>query len=254
MLIFIAALKREIDKFSAFIDVDRVERIGSAVFTEGRYQGEAVVVVQSGIGMRRSLEAIGVALDRYRPDLVVSIGFSGAISPDVKGGELLVPDFVTSHDHDGAGEEIPTDAALREAALRAMVEGFLPVHRGGHVSVRSVMPGPAEKARLASLCDAKAADMESYWVGEQAREAGVRFLAVRAVSDEVNLSLPDYQRFLDDMGAVRLLHAAWYYLTHPWHITAAPALAANARVGARNLAVFGELFLNKVYRALPVHR
>ena len=79
MLVFIAALKREIDKFSAFVDVDRVERIGSAVFTEGHYGDEPVVVVQSGIGMHRSLESIEVALDRYRPDLVVSIGFSGAM-------------------------------------------------------------------------------------------------------------------------------------------------------------------------------
>ena len=254
MLVFIAALRRESDRFDAFVDIDRVERTSSAVFTEGRYGSEAVVLVQSGIGMQRSVAAIRAALDRYRPDLVVSIGFCGALSPDVKGGELLVPDRVMSSDETGNLEEIPTDPELREASVRALVEERLPVHRGSHVTVRSVMPEPAEKARLARLTDAKAADLESYWVGKEAREAEVRFLAVRAASDSVALSLPDYERFLDDMGEVRPLSAAWYYLTHPWHIAATPTLAANARVGARNLAVFGELFLNKVYRALPAHR
>jgi len=254
VLVFIAALQREIESFDTFVKIDQVQRTGSAVFTEGRYEDEAVVLVQSGIGMEHSARATRAALDRYRPDLVVSIGFCGALSPDIKGGELLVPDCVMSRDETGTLEEIPTDSELREASVHALTERSLPVHRGSHVSDRSVTSGPTAKARLASLTGADATDMESYWVGKEAEEAGVRFLAVHAASDEAALSLPDYDRFLDDMGGVRPLSAVWYYLTHPWHIAAAPTLAANARVAGRNLAVFGELFLNKVYRALPAHR
>ncbi len=256
MIVFIAALRRELTDLQSLIRIERRERIGRAIISIGTSARDQVALVQSGIGRERSEEATRLVIEKLRPDVVVSIGLSGGLSQHVHGGDLILGERLRACDASGTtiGEPIAAEPSLYRECVKALEDEFIPVHHGEVVSVPEVMPGPAEKQRLASACGAKAVDMESYWVANETRKAGVPFLVMRAASDTMGESLPDYERFLDDMGEVRPLHAAWYFLTHPGGLAATPGLAQNARRGGRYMQAFGNLFLTKIYRGLPVRR
>ncbi len=251
MLVFVAALRRELAGIQQLLEVDRRTELGQALAVEGRVNGLPVVLVQSGIGRERSVAATQAALDRYKPASLLSVGFSGGLNPLVKGADVIVGERLES----GDGGSFAPDARLYAEVTQAMETDLMPFHRGALVSMPEVMPGPKEKvALLVAHPRAKAVDMESYWVGVTAQAAQVPFLAVRTASDGPGQTLPNYEVFLDEMGEVKPLSAAWYYVSHPWHLSAAPGLAANASRGAKRLAAFVDLFFLRVYRGAAALR
>ena len=257
MFVFIAALRRELAELERLLAAPVHSRQDGAVCTEGHVDGMAVALVQSGIGKERSIHATQIACARYRPALIIATGYSGGASPALKGGDLVIADRLIAEGDTQNGADSPpiaADAALVEASLGWLEEEFVPAHRGTIVSVPRAMPGAKQKTALSAHFQATAVDMESYWVAQAAHAAKTPALAVRAASDTSTDTLPDYERFLDPMGEVRMLSAAWYYATRPWHIPATPGLAANARLGARNIAAFAELLLARYPATAGVRR
>ena len=254
MLVFIGAIRREIAGLEPLVSNPETERFGSSIVMEGTADGRPVALVRSGIGRERSEAAFrDLLLAEVRPRAIVSLGFAGGVAPDVYGGDLVVPRTIRGLDYSGAIDgAIAPDPYLFDSALEALEDEFIAVHTDEVVTVPQTLFTLEQKEQFASSPRTKAVDMECYWVGKLALEARIPFLAVRAISDETEDALPNFSHFLDDMGEVRPLAAARYYATHPWHIFDAPRLAGNARKGARNLAVFGEAFVKKVYRAAPV--
>ncbi|MBM4406355.1 MAG: hypothetical protein FJ039_09290 [Chloroflexi bacterium] len=256
MIVFVAALRRELNDLHSLVRIERRDRVGRMIVATGTSKNAKVALVQSGIGRERSQEATRFAIEQLRPDVLLSIGLSGGLAQSVQGGDLILGGRLLAYDAAGnpLGEPIAAEPSLHRDCAKALEQEFIPVHHGDVVSVPEVMPGQAEKQRLATASGAKAVDMESYWVASEARKAGVPFLVMRAASDTLGESLPDYERFLDEMGEVRPIHAAWYFLTHPGGLAAAPGLAQNARRGGRYMQAFCELFFTKIYRGAPVRR
>lgn len=257
MIVFIAALRRELEALRPLIVIERTERVGDLLFVEGHSDGTPVALVQSGMGRDRSQTATRRAIARCQPEVIVSVGYSGGVSPDVRGGDLVLGQRLLAATEDElaaggpfAAEPIQVDPPLLEAATIALEEGLLAARQADLISVPSVMPGARAKERLGRLCSAELVDMESYWVAQTAREAGIPFLAARTASDEAGISLPDYQRFMNAVGDIQPARAAWYFATHPHHLLTAPLLAASARRGAQNLAAFAGLFLTMLQGSL----
>lgn len=256
MLVFIAALHREIADLEPLVSERMTSKYGSAISLQGVAAERPVALVRSGIGRERSQAAVRELLLATRPRAIVAIGFAGGLAPDVCGGDLIVPRRIRGLTRiNGSLKEVgilEPDPYLYESAIEALEDELIGVHTDELITVTDVMPGPQEKDQLPLSFRTKAVDMESYWIGELAREANVSFLSVRAASDEAEDSLPHYESFLDAMGDVRPFAAAKYYATHPWHIFEVPRLAVNARKGAKHLAIFAEAFIKKAYRAAPV--
>lgn len=152
----------------------------------GRRAGAAgidgVQVGVSGIGRERAAAA-SRALVEQGARLLVSWGTAGALAPGLAAGDLLVPRSVVAEGH-----EWMADAAWREWFGRTLASG-LPVAAGrlwcGGAAVVSV----PEKARLAAR-DLAAADMESAAVATVAGDAGVAFVAVKAICDPADRGIP----------------------------------------------------------------
>ena len=258
MLVFISALRRELVGLEPLLSEAETAHYGSAVSLQGTAADRPVALVHSGIGRERSQEAVREILQTARPRAIVALGFAGGISQDVRGGDLIVPRTIRGLEGSNGSQldagVLEPDPYLFDSALEALEDELNAVHTEEIVSVPEVMPNAQSKEQLATSPRTKAVDMESYWIGELARDAGVPFLAVRAASDETEDTLPEFDQFLDGMGDVRPFAAAKYYATHPWHIFEVPRLAVNARKSAKHLAIFGEAFIKKAYRAAPVTR
>ncbi|MGE5047663.1 MAG: hypothetical protein ACM3PC_03760 [Deltaproteobacteria bacterium] len=143
----------------------------------GRLGGREVAAVAVGLGGDAR-----AALRAERPALVVSCGFAGALSPSLRAGDLVVATAVRGAD----GERLQ---APDLPAARAFPQAV----RGEIACAERVLATPEEKRTLAAG-GAVAVDLESAQVARAAVEAGVPWLALRAIVDDARTSLPAFAR------------------------------------------------------------
>jgi adenosylhomocysteine nucleosidase len=148
-----------------------------------------MTVVQSGIGDQRAAAAARLLVRRFTPQALVSFGFAGGLLPGMAPGTLII------------GAQLVRAMGSRHTPVDAdhtLVEQFVAATRGTGLLVRQgrmiTTPHPVadtlSKAELAHKSGACAVDMETAGIAEVAREAGLPWVAVRAVVDTAEENLP----------------------------------------------------------------
>jgi adenosylhomocysteine nucleosidase len=160
---------------------------------------------------------------------LASFGLAGALAPNLKPGDLLLPQEVIAPD----GSHIATDPAWRERLIAlAGAANWPDPLLGSDALVGSV----AAKAALRRASGAIAVDMESHAVALAARAAGVPFVVVRAIADPADQALPAAARVaLNGGGRVRVPAMAAALLRHPGELPALLRLAGQSGAGLRTL-------------------
>lgn len=148
----------------------------------GKLNGNRLVLVADGAGADRARRAVRTALDRGKPDAVVSTGFCGALDPSFRPGEVFVAVRVEAGGSTYAGAIPPSDGRFFRSGTLASVE--------------KVVGSTAEKARLHAR-GAAAVDMEAGAVALEACRNRLPFYCIRAVLD------PSNESFHLDFNALR---------------------------------------------------
>jgi adenosylhomocysteine nucleosidase len=128
------------------------------------------------------------ALAEHRPSVVVSCGFAGGLDPALSPGDLVLATAVRC----AGGDALAAPESLRKVAAAAL-QGSPRCAQGELVCSTTVAASAGEKRALRGT-GALAVDMESYPVAQAAREAGVPWLALRAIVDPVDSTLPAFTR------------------------------------------------------------
>jgi adenosylhomocysteine nucleosidase len=178
------------------------------------FENGETILVCGGIGAEAARRATEAAIALYAPGLVYAAGFAGALEPGLKIGDVIVPRRVVNAS-DGSSVET------------GMGEGVL-------VSFYSVA-SPEQKAKLGSSFGAQAVDMEAAAVALAAEVRGVRFAAVKAISDESNFALPAMDNFISPGGSFRTWRFALFVLIRPWIYKRVLILARNSSRASRAL-------------------
>jgi adenosylhomocysteine nucleosidase len=151
---------------------------------------------------------------------LVSFGIAGALAPDLRAGDLLVPSVIL-------------DADGRRHAASAELAARLGLALGGGVLLGSdrLVATVADKARLAAMTGAIAVDMESHRVARAAHAAGLPVLAIRAIADPAASAIPASARdSVTADGRVRVAATLLRLLIRPREL---PALLGLGRHSAR---------------------
>jgi adenosylhomocysteine nucleosidase len=179
--------------------------------------GESVLVC-AGIGAEAARGATEAVIALYRPELVQSVGFVGALDPALKVGEIFSPSRVIDAS-DGSSVETGTGYGVLVSA--------------------ATIAGAEQKVKLAESYGAQAVDMEAAAVARGAQSRGVRFVAVKAISDESNFAMPAMDRFVDGKGQFRTGKFVTFAVVRPWLWLRLIQLARNGAKASR--ALCGEL-------------
>src|SRR5580658_10047457 len=59
--------------------------------TEGECAGKLVAVVLTGMGRARAQRGAEILLDGHRPRWIISAGFGGALHPDLRRNDIVIP-------------------------------------------------------------------------------------------------------------------------------------------------------------------
>ena len=172
------------------------------------FESDGWVAGCGGIGNEAAQATAKVLIDDYRVSTLMSCGLSGGLTSHMK----LAQTFVAGRVIDATSGKEWSNAA-----------GAVTL-----VSVPSIL-GARQKGELASKFSAQAVDMEAAAVAEVAAQAGVPFVALKSISDELDFPMPPLERFVKDNGSLAVPHLFLFLMFRPWHWPAVIALARNSR-------------------------
>jgi adenosylhomocysteine nucleosidase len=201
----------------------------------------SVLVVETGIGPTRACKALEWLLSRpvlenvpYRPKVVLSAGFSGALQPGLAVGDIVLATEVI----DTEGEHWPATwpGELPPGEWRP------PIRRGRVLAASHLVGDPAQKQALGEKHEAVAVDMESATLARLCSKQGVPFGCVRVISDGMNTPLSPKLVSVLAGGRVAYGRLFWNVLKSPRLMGELWRLARQTRFAAEQLGrALGEL-------------
>ncbi len=240
----VCALAIELQPF-----LDRCERVkkysgGDFVFRGGIYDGIRVAVVQAGVGYAKARAATQAMIDAHRPAWIISAGFSGALEPQMKIGDIVVgTSLVDMH-----GQELNIDMQMPANPEQGLYVGRL-------LTADAIVRTVEEKRQLGERFTALAVDLESLAVAQVCQADKIPCLAVRVISDDMSADLPpEVMTVVASTGTRRLgaaLGAIWNRpdsVKEMWH------LRETAGQSATKLATFLDGIVIQLYRQSEAQR
>jgi adenosylhomocysteine nucleosidase len=174
---------------------------------------EAMVAV-GGIGEKRARHAAEVVIEHAQPKLLVSAGMAGAISPRLKVGDVC--------------------------RIREMVDvstGNRYLTRGGEwmLATSQEVSDATEKQGLLMKYGADVVDMEGAAEAQVAKDRGIEFAAMKAISDDASFVMPPMNRFIDANGRFDTNRFLVYVALHPQWWATLGKIRKNSKIASANL-------------------
>ncbi len=166
---------------------------------EGRkfkfFENERAVIVCGGIGREPARRAAEAIIGLYHPIAVISTGFAGGLTPEMKVG-LPVPVRKLVDMSDGSNVQF---------------DG------GRYVLITATgIAGKEQKRKLAQAYGAEAVDMEAAAVAQSARLHGTPFIAFKVISDQFDFELPGMEGFITQSGRFQTARFTVFCAMRPW--------------------------------------
>jgi adenosylhomocysteine nucleosidase len=205
----------------------------------GRFENRDALLVKTGMGKERAESATRFMLDRYPVSAIISIGFAGALAPELSIGDVVV--CSTLHCAHRSGHKWASDGlcASDTRLLSLVSEGLEDVEArcriGSSVSLLQLESSTKELAGLAETFDAHIVDMESYWIGSIASARQVPFIAIRSISDTTQESVQPFDRILAPDGRVLWKKTVLCFVTRPQYLINTFTLYKNVRIARKSL-------------------
>ena len=185
------------------------------------HEAVTLFAAAAGMGSAAATQAFSLVVSGRTLDAVVSYGWAGAISCGVKPPEIHTP-----------GEVV-------EARTGERFHAYYP--RGGERTMLRLVTldhvaRAHEKRPLAERYQAVLVDMEAATVARLARAHAIEFGCIKGVSDGYTELLPDFNRFLDANGQLRMPLFAANALLRPRYWASLARLGRNSRAAAARLS------------------
>ncbi|MBD3793933.1 MAG: 5'-methylthioadenosine/adenosylhomocysteine nucleosidase [Campylobacterales bacterium] len=209
------AMREEIEPLLAQVEnLNRVEYADNTYY-EATYKGKEIVIAYSKIGKVFASLTATILIEKFGCDKLLFSGVAGAISPDLKIGDLIIADSLCQHDLDitafghphGYVPEgkvsIPTDKALREVAKQVAKQNGLELKEGIIATGDQFVASVDRKSFISTTFNAHALEMEGASVAVVCDALKVPFFILRAISDSANDEADmDFDTFLESSAKI----------------------------------------------------
>lgn len=210
----ICAMEEELRALLAKL-TDRTDvQVADQHYYEGKIDGVAVILVESGIGKVQAAMTTAILLAKFSPDVVINSGSAGGIGTGLHVGDVVISSAVAYHDVDAtAFDYLPgqlpqqpqlfkADEATVAAISAAAHQVDLTTHVGLIVSGDQFIASHTAIAKIKEIYPAAlAAEMEGAAIGQVAHEFNTPFVVIRAMSDVGDESAgQSFDDFIIDAG------------------------------------------------------
>lgn len=197
---------------------------------------DTLALAYSGAGASNA-EAAAQLLIAQGANQLISWGCAGALSANLKSGDLVLADELI--DADGAIITIDHEwhrrvrTVLEKAACQS--SGFA-LRCGSLLESKTLVTTSDDKQLLHRQSTAIALDMESVAVAKVAHAQAFPFLVIRAIADPVTMDLPQAVSYaLNEQGDVQLGKLLTFLLKHPKELKGLISLGQHFNAAKRTL-------------------
>jgi len=186
-------------------------------FWAQRNEEEELIAACAGAGQQAATRAFAAIEDGGPIDLVISIGWAGALRSDLPPG--------SAHNVAGVidaktGERFNCDAGAGELWLATSPR----------------VADEIEKLRLASAYKAALVDMEAAAIARLAAMREIPFYCIKGISDSLHAHLPDFNPFIDSSGHFLTARFVLYAMFRPGYWPALIQMGENSRRASQSIA------------------
>lgn len=222
-IVIVAALEREVEPLVKHWHSDKTVHNGRQL---AFFESDYAVVVCGGIGPDAARQAAEAAITKYLPRVLISAGIAGALTAELRVGDTIFPTTVID-----AGDSSRLETAIADAPIATT-----PLARTVLVSC-SEIASAEQKQKFGKAYAGHAVDMEAASVARVAESSGIRFLAIKTISDEMDFELPDLSRFIRN-GNLKTVAFALHVAVRPWLWLKVARLARTTRLASENLCAW----------------
>ncbi|CUV66069.1 5'-methylthioadenosine/S-adenosylhomocysteine nucleosidase [Sulfurovum sp. enrichment culture clone C5] len=211
----LGAMREEIEPLLSHMDNIKEVNYANNIFYEASFKGKDVVVAYSKIGKVFSSLTATLLIEKFGCDTLLFSGVAGAISSDLKIGDLVIADGLCQHDLDitafghphgyvPEGEVcIPTDVRLREIAKDIAKAKGIELKEGIIATGDQFVACSDRKNWVKETFNAHALEMEGASVAVVCNALNIPFFILRAISDTADGSADiDFDTFLDSSAKI----------------------------------------------------
>lgn len=209
------AMPEEIEPIIDKLDDVQTSVYGDNKYYEGSYHGQEVVVAYSKIGKVFATLTAATLIEKFGCDMLLFSGVAGAISDELKIGDLIIANGLCQHDLDitafghpfGYVPEgkvfIPTDAVLRDIAKKVAKQKGLTVKEGIIATGDQFIADTGRKEWIKSTFKADSLEMEGASVAVVCNALNVPFFILRAISDSADMDASfNFDEFLESSAKI----------------------------------------------------
>ena len=210
MIGIIGALDIELERLIGAMREPAHREISGVPFTCGKLLGTDVVIARAGVGKVNAAVCAQTMALIYEPALIINSGVSGALSPDLRVGDVVIGTDVVQHDVDttAMGDEpgfvstvdrlsFPLDNFASTAIAAAAEELGIRAVRGRIASGDQFVASTERKEEIVRLFSAVTCEMEAGAIAHVCFLNRVPCAVIRCISDGGNEEAPmSYEEFL----------------------------------------------------------
>jgi adenosylhomocysteine nucleosidase len=241
----VAALAREVRPFLRRVQAKPLPKAELSAW-EFAYRNKTGVAALSGMGGGAAARAATFLFEHYQPQVLISLGFGGAITPELPAGALVLGERFWEYEPDaGSLRELsvpPSPVGLQGLLARLQAAG-LPAFRGSVVTTPVIIHKDSQGSAFLNLTH-PVLDLETVTAAASVLGSGLPFLALRAVTDTAGEEIPDFIRQAAQEGTSPTAGTALAWLAaDPRRLAALVRLWRRSRLAAENLAQALEVVL-----------
>ena len=246
-ILIMAALPLEVRPFLRRVKAAARRDLGLPAW---EFEAGSGVVALTGMGEAAARRAGETLLGRCRPQLLVSLGFGGALTPGLAAGDLVLGETFWRYNPDTRELKAgPQPAPPRPLPLLcgALAQAGLTAVTGSLVTTSRIIHKGSQGGPLTGLPQ-PVLDLETGALAEMAAAQGLAFLSLRAITDTAGEEIPEFLRTAGDQGATVGVGAALRWLAADFRrlkdlCTSGAGAARAAGKLARALTVLWPLLL-----------
>lgn len=154
----------------------------------GKIGNHEIAIVHTGVGAKNCNARLELLIHKARPKFVISAGFAGAVSDELRAGDLILAENFSEANLLDRAKEILRDQNARAAKV---------------FTSTSIIDSVAERNEIARASGAAAVDMETGAIVAVCNAHGIPLLSLRAISDSARDPFPAPPSVLFDIQSQR---------------------------------------------------
>jgi adenosylhomocysteine nucleosidase len=236
--VLLAALSQEVRPFLRRVRARRLPGGDLPVWEFVSQTGQGVAAL-SGMGEDAAARAAAWVLERYQPQVFISLGFGGAVTPELGPGAVVLGESYWRYEPEAQALQeltVPPPPAWLEDLVKRLQTAGLPAFRGSVVTTRGIIHKASHASPLQHLVH-PVLELETSATAAAAHSRNLPFLALRAVTDAAGEEIPAFLKPAVQEGKTPTVGAALAWLSaDPRRLPLLFRLWRRSRLAAMTLA------------------